>query len=197
VAISGEFKKNVSFSGVLAALADAKAEMDDAALADENIHQLCGIVDDDGPDIEREGATLALGALLASNDQLRARNDALIEDARAYGEHSSWEQGATVYECHCVRNLVLAVVALWDPDTAGRVAKEREIHWPDPVLWPEGKLPRTLADLFATLAKEADEERVGALGQSWLDSGILPESLESTLRPMFRMFVDFRKEPLA
>jgi hypothetical protein len=191
--MSRKSKRKVHFSGVLAGLADAKSRMDEAALADENIHQLCGIVDDDGPDIEHEGATLALGALLASNDQLRARNDALIEDARAYGANS--EQGATVYECHCIRNLVLAVVAVWDPETAGRVAEEREIHWPDPLLWPEGKLPRTLADLFATLAKEADEERVGALGQSWLDSGILPESLEATLRPLFKMFVDFRKEP--
>ena len=193
--MSQKSKKKAPFSGVLAALADAKAATDDASLADENIHQLCGIVDDDGPELQREGAILALAALLASNDQLRARNDALIEDARAYGENS--EQGATVYECHCVRNLVLAVVALWDPETAERVAKEREIHWPDPVLWPEGKLPRILADLFATLAKEADEERVGALGQSWLDGGILPESLEATLRPMFKMFVDFRKEPVS
>jgi len=134
-----------------------------------------------------------VAALLASNDRLKGRIDALVEDARAYGAYSSMKTGATVYECHCTRNLVLAVVAVWDPETADRIAKEREIHWPDPLLWSEG-LPRALADLFATLAKEADEERVGALGQGWLDRGILPETLATDLRPMFEMLVDFRKE---
>jgi hypothetical protein len=39
---------------------------------------------------------------------------------------------------------------------------------------------------------EADEERVGALGRSWLDSGILPEALDAKLRPVFQVLVDFR-----
>lgn len=194
--MSRKLKKKDHFSGVLAVLADATAVMDEAALDDENIHQLCGIVDDDGPDCEREGATLALAALMASNDRLKGRIDALVEDARAYAAYSSWRQGATVYECHCVRNLVLAVVALWDPETAERTAKEREVYWPDPELWPEG-LPRTLADVFNTLAKEADEKRVGALGQSWLESGILPESLAGNLGPIFEMLVDSRRKPLS
>jgi len=190
--MSEESKKNAPFSGVLAALADAKTVLDEAALADENIHHLCGIVDDDGPDVEREGATLALAALLAKSDPLKRRMDALIEDARAYGAYNSMK-GATVYECHCTRNYVLAVVALWDAEAAERTAKEREIHWPDPLLWSEG-LPRTLADLLATFSKQTDEERVGILGLSWLDSGILPESMAENLRPMFKMLVDFRKE---
>jgi len=193
--MTAEFKENVSLAGVLAILADAKAVMAEVALADENIHQLCGIVDEDGPDVEREGATLALAALLAGNERLKRRIDAWIEDARAYGAYSSMK-GATVYECHCIRNLLLAVVALWDAEAAARIAEEREIHWPDPGLWPAG-LPQTPADAFATLAREADEERVAALGQSWLDGGIVPESLAENLGPMFKALVGFRKEPLS
>jgi len=174
-------------------LADADARTDKAALADECIHQLCGIVDDDGPDIERKAATSALAALLGSHDGLKGRIEAWLEDARAYGVYSSIN-GATVYECHCMRNLVLAIIALWDSDAAKKIAEDREIHWPDPELWPEG-LPLTLADVFATLTGEGDEERVGALGQSWLDNGLLPASSATNLRPIFRMLLDFRKEP--
>ena len=193
--MAGKDKKNSPLAGVLAALTESKTVLTEAPVDEEKINQLCGLVDGDGPDAEREGAILALAGLVTSQGQLKERIDRMIEDARAFGAYSSMKGGVTVYECHCTRNLVLGLVAVEDPEAATKIAEERKIHWPDPQLWPEG-LPRTFSAVFATLTKEADEERVGALGQSWLDSGILPESLEASLRPMFRMLVDFRKETL-
>ena len=116
----------------------------------------------------------------------------MIEDARAIGPYSS-PSGVTVYECHCTRNLLLGLVALHDPAAAARIAEERKIHWPDPRLWPRG-VPRTVAAAFAALATEADEQRVGALGRSWLDSGVLPESLDESLRPVLKVLVEFGGE---
>ena len=190
----GRDKTKSPLAGVLEALAGPMAVLTEAALDEEKVVQLCGLVDDDGPDRERGAATLALAGLLTAQSQLKERIDWMIEDARAFGAYSS-VKGATVYECHCTRNLLLAFVAVRDPAIATRVVEERKIHWPDPQIWPEG-LPRTFAAVFAILTTEADEERVGALGLSWLDSGILPESLETSLQPIFRVLVDFRKETI-
>ncbi len=84
-------------------------------------------------------------------------------------------------------------LALLDPETASRVASQRQIHWPDATLWRDG-VPRSFAAVFAGLAPGADEERVGALGLRWLRAGILPEALDVKLRPLFEILVDFRKD---
>ncbi len=89
--------------------------------------QLCGLVDDDGPDKEREGAMLALAGLLTAQSQLKERIAWMIEDARAFGAYSS-VKGATVYECHCTRNLLLAFVAVQDPAIATRIAEEGHLR---------------------------------------------------------------------
>ncbi len=116
----------------------------------------------------------------------------MLEDARVFGAYSS-AAGVTVCECRAIRALLLGVVAMHDADAAARLAASRKIRWPNPDVWPEGP-PRTLAAVFAILATEGDEARVGALGQSWLDSGILPQCLDESLRPIFKILVDSRKE---
>jgi hypothetical protein len=100
-------------------------------------------------------------------------------------------KGATVYECLCTRSLLLGLVAIQDPEIATAIAKRRKITWPDREIWPEG-LPRSPAAAFAVFSQQSDEQRVGALGQSWLDSGMIPDSLEPSLRPMFKVLAEFK-----
>ncbi len=189
---SPEEPEAVRLVGVLAAFAEPRPASVGAALDVldvEEFHRLCCLVDDDGPDTERESAVLGLSRL-ARREELRGRIETMLEDARTFGVFGARNRVA-VYDVHCIRNHLLALVAQADPETAARIAREREVHWPDRTLWPKG-LPDTLAAFFAVLTAEADEERVGPLGRSWLDSGVLSEALDARLRPIFQVLVDFR-----
>jgi hypothetical protein len=187
----GVFKSN-ELAGILAALSGPRGALEEAALDEEKLVGLCGLVDDDGPDVDREDAVLALAGLLTTQVPLRDRIAEMVEDACAFAAYGSG-RGVTVYECHRTRNLLLAFVALLDLEAAARVAARRQIHWPDARLWPDGA-PRSFAAVFTSLATAADEKQVGALGQRWLKAGILPESLTEKLRPLFEVLVEFRKE---
>jgi hypothetical protein len=189
--VAEEDEKRSPFAGVLAALTEPGDVLTEAAHDEVKIEQLCCFVDEDAPDTEREGATLALAGLVIAQSQLKDQVDWIVEDAQAFAAYSSMK-GATFYECLCTRSLLLGVIAMQDPEVATRIAERRKIRWPDRGTWAEG-LPRSLGAALAALATEGDEQRVATLGQSWLDSGIIPQALESSLRPMFKVLVDFRR----
>ena len=64
--MSGRDQGSPPLAGVLAALTEPSSVLAEALLDEANLHQLCGLVDDDGPDTDRKGARLALAGLLAA-----------------------------------------------------------------------------------------------------------------------------------
>jgi hypothetical protein len=187
-----DYQTKSPFAGILAALTEPPEVLAEAALDELKIERLCCFMDEDGPDTERASAELALAGLITAQSPLKDQIDWLVEDARAFAAYTSMK-GATVYECLWTRGLLLGLVAMQDPEIAATIAQGRKITWPDDEIWPEG-LPRTPDAAFAVLAKEGDEPRVGALGQSWLDAGIIPQALEPGLRPLLKVLVDFKRE---
>ncbi len=185
-------EKTPSLSGVLAALTSPPDELASAALNPAHLTQLCNLIDDDGPDVLREGASLALAGLLARDEPLASRFGRMIEDARVFGPYSR-PHGASVYECRWIRALLVGLVAAFDAEAAVRVAAEREIPWPDEGVWRRG-LPANPGAAFAAIASDVDEKKVGALGLAWLDVGILPETLASRMRPVLELLVEVGEE---
>jgi hypothetical protein len=187
-----EEKQIPPLSGILAAMTSPLDEL--AAAAHDPIHlmELCNLIDDDGPDVHREGASLALAGLLANDERLIARFSHMIEDARVFGPYSR-PHGASVYECRWIRGFLVGLVATFDPETARRVAGEREIPWPDDAIWPRG-LPQTPGAAFVAITSNVDEKKVGVLGLAWLDAGILPEALAPRMRSALELLVEVGEE---
>jgi hypothetical protein len=191
--MSGEEKKtHPALTGVLAALTQPEEDLAAAATDPVKLYHLCGMVEDDGPDAEREDAILTLAGLLSAQSLLRGQLGSMIEDARALAPYGP-RKGVTVNECRWIRGLVLGFINAFDSATATAIAAAREIHWPDTEVWPDG-LPASPGVALATVLSGIDERRVAALGLSWLDAEIIPPSLEPAMRPVLEIFLDLGAE---
>ena len=188
---SKEKENRPSLAGVLAALTRPQEQLSAAAGDPGNLEQVCCLVDDEGPNVEREGARLAVAGMVTADSRLKDRFTWMLEDARVLSPYCP--RGVTVYECRWTRGLVLGLVAAHDADAAAEIAAERKILWPDLVVWENG-LPKTPGAALATFLNDIDDKKVAALGQEWLDSGLIPESLAPSIRDALKVLVDMTQE---